>query len=457
MSIMDYFPRGMTPRKQQTQILEEVELNWKTASVFSITAPTGTGKSAICVTIANWAADQYRMGSNILMPTNILVEQLKERHPDVPTLFKRDHYEDEELYAEARHTAIKSKVRAMNYHLYMAHRMYSPIMICDESHKLLDVLDGMGDVRIWKHEYPFPTGMTKVAEVIEWIQARQAVKFDARLDKALKAIINIRDNSIVVYEKAMHRSKLQDVLSVKPSTTRFIPPFLWPRNSVKKIILISATTGRTDVRELGLDGRHLCEITVDSPIPADRRRIYYSPVCNMAQQYVALAIKEVAAEINRLLFKHKDKGLIHIPYSTAKLLREHLKHPRIMYHERDNKADQLAKFRASSEPLVLVASGLYEGVDLPYDEARWQVIAKVPFANLGDPRIKAKLEVNDGWYSWEAIKKIMQASGRIVRAPDDFGVTYIFDTAFERLWREDNKREQRLFQKYFLDALIMKE
>ncbi len=101
-----------------------------------------------------------------------------------------------------------------------------------------------------------------------------------------------------------------------------------------------------------------------------------------------------------------------------------------------------------------MASGLYEGVDLPYDAARWQLVGKVPFLSLADERIKRKAEENPDWYQWEAIKRVLQAAGRIVRAPDDEGVSYVFDSQFGRLWDRDQHRHIPLFPKFFRDAFI---
>lgn len=460
MSIMDYFPSHITPRPEQTELLLAVEDAWKHTDVFSIVAPTATGKTAVAITIAKWAYAKHRQSSNILMPTNILVEQAAAGYSDVVPFFKEDRYENKEVYREAREATRKSHIRLMNYHLYLAHRMYAPVMICDESHKLLDVLDGAGDVKLWKSTYNFPDDIKHVSDVIIWIQAHQNNGVDPKLAKALQAIINIRDYSIVVYQKEYLRGKLDTVLVVKPSTIRFIPPFMWPKDKVTKIILLSATAGKKDVQELGIGNRRVTNIVCHSPIPPKQRRVFYTPTCNMAYKYLTIATQEVAKKLTQLLAKHpNDKGLVHMPYSIATLVRPLCADPRLIFHDREDKADQLAVFRASTEPLVLVASGMYEGVDLPYDEARWQVIAKMPFANLSDPAIKAKMENNPDWYAWDTIKKVVQAAGRIVRHPDDFGVTYILDTSFHRLWLDDMRRDpaDRLFPKYFLDSLILQE
>jgi Rad3-related DNA helicase len=75
-----------------------------------------------------------------------------------------------------------------------------------------------------------------------------------------------------------------------------------------------------------------------------------------------------------------------------------------------------------------------EGFDFAGDLARWQVIMKVPYPNLGDKQVNAKRERDPEWYQLETVKTIVQATGRICRSEDDFGVTYIIDADFEMLW-----------------------
>ena len=55
---------------------------------------------------------------------------------------------------------------------------------------------------------------------------------------------------------------------------------------------------------------------------------------------------------------------------------------------------------------------------------------KLPFPNIGDPHVKAKME--DGvrgkrWYYEQTAKELVQGLGRAVRGPTDFSSQYILD------------------------------
>ena len=89
---------------------------------------------------------------------------------------------------------------------------------------------------------------------------------------------------------------------------------------------------------------------------------------------------------------------------------------------------------------------MYEGIDLPYDAGRWQILAKVPYPSLADPAIKYMASIDEEYYAWETIKTVLQACGRICRTPEDYGVTYIFDKSFERLYNQNNELWPLWFQ-----------
>ncbi|MFW5965088.1 MAG: helicase C-terminal domain-containing protein, partial [Natronomonas sp.] len=66
-----------------------------------------------------------------------------------------------------------------------------------------------------------------------------------------------------------------------------------------------------------------------------------------------------------------------------------------------------------------------------------QVLCKAPYPNTNDSRVAQRLEDGQwGWYYRTALRTVIQACGRVVRAPDDHGATYLADSSlldlFER-------------------------
>jgi hypothetical protein len=79
---------------------------------------------------------------------------------------------------------------------------------------------------------------------------------------------------------------------------------------------------------------------------------------------------------------------------------------------------------------VLMSPSMMEGVDLFDDLSAFQIILKMPWPSLGDPRIKKKSELSPNWYTNKVWVSIMQASGRSTRHDKDESVTYILDASF---------------------------
>ena len=97
---------------------------------------------------------------------------------------------------------------------------------------------------------------------------------------------------------------------------------------------------------------------------------------------------------------------------------------------------------AKSDNGVLLTYGGHEGLDLVDDLARFGVLVKMPFLNLGDPHVKAEFEVKRwSWYNRECALKIRQAAGRLIRHQGDYGVFYLADRGSKRfphdVWAND--------------------
>jgi Rad3-related DNA helicase len=73
------------------------------------------------------------------------------------------------------------------------------------------------------------------------------------------------------------------------------------------------------------------------------------------------------------------------------------------------------------------------GVDLKDDLSRFQIVVKMPFSSLGDPRTKKKSEINSDWYTCQMLKNLVQACGRSTRSAEDHSATFILDSSF-RYW-----------------------
>jgi Rad3-related DNA helicase len=158
----------------------------------------------------------------------------------------------------------------------------------------------------------------------------------------------------------------------------------------------------------------------------------------------------VCAEIEKLAQEHPGKGLVHITYGLIPHFKKYLTDERYLWHTPATRGAVYEEFIASTEPRILMACGMAEGIDLAGPDYQWQVIAKIQFPSLMDALVRRQKEAEPEWYDWQTIKTTIQQTGRICRSVDDYGVTYILDSSFEFLF---NKR-RGLFPKYIQQAMI---
>jgi Rad3-related DNA helicase len=224
-------------------------------------------------------------------------------------------------------------------------------------------------------------------------------------------------------------------------------------------LLSSAYLGhRTVLAEyFGLEEGGVRVLSTGSPFALEQRPIVYRPIGALSQATRARLEPAFFAEVAAILAAHRrDKGLIHVAsYEAGRRLVHDLqaRAPResrrlLWIDSAGGKAGALDLHRASALPTVLVSPSLREGVDLPDDFLRFQVLTKLPYPDLGDPWIAARRQRDPRWYAVETAKALVQTYGRSCRHAGDHGVTYVLDEQFGRFLQ----RYRVLLPEWFLDA-----
>ncbi len=119
----------------------------------------------------------------------------------------------------------------------------------------------------------------------------------------------------------------------------------------------------------------------------------------------------------------------------------------VLQHGQGGRSRLLREFRASEQAILLGTRSFWEGVDLPGDEVRCLLIARLPFAVPGDPLIAARsAEFEDAFNEYmvpDAVLRFRQGFGRLIRRAGDRGVVVLLDS---RAWR-------KAYGQTFLEAL----
>lgn len=189
--------------------------------------------------------------------------------------------------------------------------------------------------------------------------------------------------------------------------------------------------------------------------PVRNRPIYIVPVANMARKESETEWPKLAQGISGVASLHRrsQKILVHtVSYALAQYLTEHVQTPRpkFTYSNSASRDEALANYRTKLGA-IMFAPSLDRGVDFRDEDCRVVIVAKMPFLNLGDPQIKARLYSPGGqlWYTVQSIRSLVQSTGRGVRSADDWCASYILDQQFI----DKFKKSRKLYPPWWVEAL----
>jgi Rad3-related DNA helicase len=226
-------------------------------------------------------------------------------------------------------------------------------------------------------------------------------------------------------------------LTIKPlDPERYLHHTVWDRGN--RFALLSATilNKAAFCRGVGLDPANVALVDVGHTFPLAHRRLYDVTQGKMTYDHREETLPKVARLLVRLMAAHpEEKGIVHAhSYAIQERLADRLDDfgvaARVRTHDRGDRDDALAAWKATDAPDVFLAVKMEEALDLRGDLCRWQVLCKAPYLNTGDSRVARRLEEGQwAWYHRAALRTVIQACGRVVRGPDDYGATYLADSS----------------------------
>jgi Rad3-related DNA helicase len=219
------------------------------------------------------------------------------------------------------------------------------------------------------------------------------------------------------------------------------------QNSPYKVML-SATVGAHDAfdENIGIKLTNSKEsemMRIPSTFDFTKSPIYYLPKYKMSKYYIEQNFQPMQQLIMQIISSAKhnnEKGIIHTgSYKNAlrlfQMMPDNIRKRLFIYGSSKEKNTTLYDFETSDNG-ILVGPTLTEGIDLPDDGCRFIIIMKIPYPNLGDNLVLAKVKIFPRWYNSETSNTVIQAIGRGNRTPTDWCTTYILDGNFGQLYQE---------------------
>lgn len=212
--------------------------------------------------------------------------------------------------------------------------------------------------------------------------------------------------------------------------------------------------------------------SVSFSLPFPRTAIFYYPVANLSvrnldkldkfnkkgEELLESVVLDVIIPVYE--FVTKLTGIGKVPIHAGNLSKHgatvtHILKEngfKVILMEEGKQKDAVEEFKKGDyEFLCIVCAEYgYDWIDYPL-----QIVLKVPYADLYDPRTQAikrflGKEKFDEWYAWDALSRVIQACGRNVRDPRKFAISLILDSCFGR----EYSRFVNLIPSWFKERLI---
>ena len=363
-------------RAGQLEAIEAARAAFKRGKRFVvIEAPTGSGKSAIAVTLAREAKSAY-----VLTAQKLLQEQYLRDFPDLSLMKGRSNYPclvapthaaaapciagrrfpecDDCPYFCAKDEAMAAKGTILNYAYYLAELNYSggfgprDLLVLDEAHNAEGALMGFIEVTLsdamlrrvgisetipqMGEDYGY---FDFAEDILPLLSSRsRELEHDLKKDGSkgggnaevallqmqhkrwldnqrgrLELLLGSREEDYVEWTVERRGGADGQTLSFKPvKVASFAEPLLFGFG--ERVLMLSATIldPPTYLRSLGVDPDAAEVITVASHFPPQNRPIYPRPTARLTRHYLEADLPKLVAEIAELFEAHPhDKGLIH--------------------------------------------------------------------------------------------------------------------------------------------------
>lgn len=378
---------------------------------------------------------------------------------------------------QLRH-ALTEPIVVFNYAYYMQERYHvkrfpnPKVLICDEAHLVRDQILSFGSsdlaistFRNAKLQWPEGAESFVVEDWIHWAMG-YLTEFPDAIDVPADdpaAIRIARAHGVLRRAAEAIRWDGRNCVLVPMAEGRGVSlKQVWPRRlahylfgGAERVILLTATPGDpgTFLDILGIKPSDRDIVSIPSTFDKRRRPVHYWPVGKIS------GVKPetwppIAEAVEKILRFHRDeKGIVHsVSYRFAKYLEKYLKNPRVLAPGAEEREATLEYFRRSSEPLVLLSPALTSGIDLPFDQCRFVILPKIPFPDRSDPVIAARsldplgkrLAVED------AAVTLVQGAGRVMRDAEDRGTVWLLDENF----RWHRHAAARAYPGWFMESVV---
>jgi Rad3-related DNA helicase len=291
--------------------------------------------------------------------------------------------------------------------------------------------------------------------------SREAQRIERLVEKLSQFKNDVNPDTWIMFVTSDDKGKM--VWHFKPVVIApYAEKYLWSNG--ESWLLMSGTIlhPASMVRDLGIDriqqGNKTSHYTsMPSPFKLENRPVCFWPVASMTYKERKEELPKLVPAIIKILERYaNERVLIHsVSYDLTQFLLLNLStqvdRP-LMTHQAENRSSTLDKFKATPGA-ILISPSFDRGVDLPDDLCRCIIVPKMPYMDISDQQVAARLELPGGqlWYLIQTTRTLIQMTGRGVRHDKDWCHSWILDKKFTALRAQ--LRSQGIFPRWWLDAV----
>ena len=303
------------------------------------------------------------------------------------------------------------------------------------------------------YSYARDCGQEEMENALHNNRKKEYSKYSRFMNKYRGLCCKISDLFEYNFEHVFEYKEEEKAVSIKPI---FVGTMIHALQASDHNLFMSATISEEFmVQTLNLEPTRTKFIKLPPSFPKENKEVvFFDP---LSLSYKSLQDPKVVAQLRKnvakVVRKHVEAGDRGIILTPSFKLQEQIvdeiigiKGYKLFEQRQGEKLEQiLAAFKAyTGGPAILISPSLFEGIDLPGDLSRFQIMVKAPYPSLGDKRMKFILDKHPALYEIITIMKLVQGAGRSVRSKDDHAITYMLDNNAQRLftsskniWRDE--------------------
>lgn len=331
------------------------------------------------------------------------------------------------------------------------------LLVCDEAHDLPDEITSAAGCEITQRDLdyhiraPFPPSPERITNWREWASIH-LVRLTHEYDLARQSMRDLTQVDESTIKRIMHLKELNSRLKrittmtgpwvVDSTRYGFSLEPLWPAayveplvfQSIPSVVLTSATVNRKTLQYLGLDtgvNGNCSFVEYDAVFSPERNPLYQVPSVRVSHKMEMYEKRHWLSVIDGILDNRLDrKGIIHtVSYDRAAWIMANSRHREWMIgHGKSSELPGvLHEYLHSRPPAILVSPSVGTGLDFPYDDCEYQIIAKVPFPDSRSQIMQARKLDDSEYDAYLMIQNLVQQVGRGRRTQDDRCENFVVD------------------------------